>query len=139
MLYEILKANKTGLAADMFTYLASARLNTDMNIKEREKTSKLPMVIYSDGTSLLDWSIRGAVGGVGRLGKNYLRQVERTMPDGTYGKRVYQTQNWLSARTGTFNSGQATAIGFNFHKSNNTNIILIMCPNRTFLNTITII
>lgn len=122
MLYEILKANKTGLAADMFTYLASARLNTDMNVKEREKTGKLPMVIYSDGTSLLDWSIRGAVGGVGRLGKNYLKQIERTMPDGTYGKRVYTTASWSSARTGTFNSGQVTAIGFNFHKSDNSNL-----------------
>ena len=123
MLYEILKANKTGQAGDMFTYLAAARLNTDMSVREREKTGKLPMVIYSDGTALLDWSIRGAVGGVGRLGKNYLKQTERTMPDGTYGKRVYTTASWSSARTGTFNSGQATAIGFNFHKSDNSNVI----------------
>ena len=62
MLYEILKVNKTKYSSDMFECLASMRLNTDMNISERERTGAFPMIFYSDGTDLLDWCIRGAAG-----------------------------------------------------------------------------
>ena len=122
MLYGILKANKTGYSPDMFELLASERLNTDMNIKERERTGAFPMIFYADGTDLIDWSITGAAGGVGKLGDNYLKQTEVTIPSGSYGERVYTTTSWITARIGTFNSGQATTIGCNLHKSDNSNI-----------------
>ena len=85
-----------------------------------EISGALPIVFNSTGDPLTAWSLTSAEGKLGvRVGKNYLRQVERTMPDGTYGLRVYTTPSWISARSGTFNSGQATAIGFNFHRSGN--------------------
>lgn len=122
MLYEILKVNKTKYSSDMFECLASMRLNTDMNISERERTGAFPMIFYSDGTDLLDWSIRGAAGGVGKLGKNYLKQAEITLPSGSYGERVDTTTSWITARTGIFNSGSATTIGFNLHKSDDSDV-----------------
>ena len=115
MLYEILKANKRGTSTDMYECLAAKRLNTDMNIKERERTGSLPMIFYSDETALLDWQIKGRTGGVGKLGRNYLRQVESSMPDGTYGKQVNAVYSDSTARTGTFNSGTATNISFRFN------------------------
>jgi len=121
MLYEILKANKRGTSTDMYECLAAKRLNTDMNIKERERTGSLPMIFYSDETALLDWQIKGRTGGVGNIGRNYLRQVESSMPDGTYGKQVAAVLSNSTARTGTFNSGTATNIGFRFN-ANDANI-----------------
>uniref|UniRef100_UPI0025CC683A hypothetical protein n=1 Tax=Ruminococcus sp. TaxID=41978 RepID=UPI0025CC683A len=113
MIYEILRANKTGLADNMPQLLASKRLNTDMNIKVRERTSRLPVIFYSDGTSLLDWRIKGAAGGVGNRGINYLKQEEKTLPDGGYGIRI-NSPTWQSGRTLTFNSGAANGIGIAF-------------------------
>lgn len=88
----------------------------------RELTGTLPLTFTTDGTDLLDWSIRGAAGGVGKLGKNYLKQTEITLPSGSYGERVFTTSSWITARTSTFNSGSATTIGFNLHKSDDSDI-----------------
>lgn len=90
----------------------------------KELTGPLPLSFRTiSDNPLIDWRITGAAGGVGKIGINYLKQVERSMPDGTYGLRVYTTPSWITTRTGTVNSGQATAIGFNFHKSDNSNIL----------------
>ena len=51
----------------------------------------------------------------GAAGINYLRQVESSMPDGTYGKQVNAVYSDSTARTGTFNSGTATNISFRFN------------------------
>lgn len=66
MLYERLKARKTGMADDLFTRLFTCK------IAERERTGALPLRFFSNGTSLLDWRIKGAAGGVGRVGTNKL-------------------------------------------------------------------
>lgn len=87
-----------------------------------EQTGTLPLTFDADGTDLIDWSITGAAGGVGKLGKNYLKQTEITLPSGSYGERVFTTSSWIPGRTSSFNSGQATTIGFNLHKSDNSNI-----------------
>ena len=88
-----------------------------------EISGALPITFNSTGDDLTAWSLTSASERLGiRVGKNYLKQTERTMPDGTYGKRVYTTTSWSSARTGTFNSGQATAIGFNFCKVDNGSV-----------------
>jgi len=76
MLYERLKARKTGLAEDLFTRLFVS------TIGERERTGALPMRFVSDGTSLLDWRIKGAPGGVGKTGVNLLPQREYSREDG---------------------------------------------------------
>ena len=80
-----------------------------------ELTDVLPLEFKSVGESLIDWRITGAAGGVGKLGRNYLRQVESSMPDGTYGKQVNAVYSDSTARTGTFNSGTATNISFRFN------------------------
>lgn len=80
-----------------------------------ELTDVLPLEFKAVGESLIDWRITGAAGGVGKLGRNYLRQVESSMPDGTYGKQVNAVYSDSTARTGTFNSGTATNISFRFN------------------------
>ncbi len=92
------------------------------NNKIGKLTGALPLTFYANGTDLLDWKIRGAAGGVGKIGKNYLKQTEITLPSGSYGERVDTTTSWITARTGTFNSGAATTIGFNLHKSDDSDI-----------------
>lgn len=74
----------------------------------KEKTGTPPMKFYTVDTSLLDWVINGAAGGVGKLGKNYLKPRLEAIPNGAAG-------TWLSdgtftnANTGfSFNSGEAT-------------------------------
>lgn len=80
-----------------------------------ELTDVLPLEFKSVGEPLIDWRIKGAAGGAGKLGKNYLKQAERSMPDGTYGKQVKAVYSDSTARTGTFNSGTATNISFRFN------------------------
>lgn len=110
------------LSSDISTSLSIESIAEPEQIKEL--TSSLPLSFRTTTEAeLLDWSIRGAAGGVGKTDGNYLKQVECSMPDGTYGLRVYTTPSWITTRTGTVNSGQATAIGFNFHKSDNSNIL----------------
>ena len=84
-------------------------------IKVRELTGTSPLSFMSNGDDLLDWRIRGAIGGVGNRGINYLKQTESSMPDGTYGKQVNAVYSDSTARTGTFNSGTATNISFRFN------------------------
>mgnify|MGYP007092152194 CR=1 FL=1 len=117
----LVKGIGSGTVEKMMIF-ASGQGIKEHEVKVRELTGTSPLSFVSNGDDLLDWRIRGASGGVGKIGINYLKQTERTMPDGTYGKRVYQTNSWISSRYGTFNSGQATTIGFNFHKSDNGTI-----------------
>ncbi len=82
MLRELLIANKTGIADDLPTRLAGKCMNIDRTPKTKELTGAVPMRFNSDGTSLLDWHIKGAAGGVGKPGRNYLRMVPKTVSDG---------------------------------------------------------
>ena len=45
----------------------------------KELTQITPINITGDGSDLLDWSITGAAGGVGKLGINLLKQTEKTI------------------------------------------------------------
>ena len=108
----------------------SSGISTSLSIESiaepeqiKELTGSLPLSFRTMAdTELLDWSIRGAAGGVGKLGKNYLKQTAITLPSGSYGERVATTTSWITARTGTFNSGSATTIGFNLHKSDDSDV-----------------
>lgn len=97
------------------------KIYVDKSTPIRELTGVPPLEFKTVSEELIDWRITGAAGGVGKLGKNYLRQVESSMPDGTYGKQVAAVLSNSTARTGTFNSGTATNIGFRFN-ANDANI-----------------
>ena len=61
----------------------------------KEKTGTPPMKFYTVDTSLLDWVINGATGGVGKLGKNYLKPRLEAIPNGAAG--TYQgLTGWLT-------------------------------------------
>lgn len=90
----------------------------------RELTGALPLVFTSVGDPLIDWHIRGAAGGVGNRGINYLKQVERTMSDGGYGVRIDTVWDNTHARTITLNSGDADCLGLCFRKTDSYNNIV---------------
>ena len=47
-----------------------------------ERRGQPPLLFPSDGSNLLDWSITGAIGGVGNYNGNYLKQAPVTLPNG---------------------------------------------------------
>ena len=81
----------------------------------KEKTGIPPMKFYTVDTSLLDWVINGATGGVGKLGKNYLKPVTTPIPNGTMGTLVGYS-GWQSPDGYTFNTGDATKLFFLFKR-----------------------
>ena len=81
-----------------------------------ELSGIFPLAFVSSGDDLSAWSLTSTTERIGvRVGKNYLRQVESSMPDGTYGKQVKAVYSDSTARTGSFNSGNATNISFRFN------------------------
>lgn len=101
--------------------LAKEQIYVDMSQPIREKKGTPPLEFKTVSEELIDWYIKGAEGGVGRISKNKLRQVEQTISDGGYGIRIYAS-SYLSSRTVTFNSGAATGINFVFKNSDDSNI-----------------
>ena len=88
----------------------------------KEASGVLPLSIMSTGENVIDWSITSNSGRIGkRVGINYLQQLEKTLPDGGYGIRIYAS-SYLSSRTVTFNSGATTGINFVFKNSDDSNI-----------------
>lgn len=102
------------------TALVREKIFIDMTNPIRELTGSSPLTFKTVSEELIDWRINGAAGGVGKLGKNYLRQVEGTIPDGTYGKKVSAVYSDSTSRTGTFNSGSATNISFRFNANDSS-------------------
>ena len=80
MLWEWIKAGGKGGIADS---IEDVMLGTGfIDVKPgmtRELSGRAPLQFRSDGTALLDWSITGAAGGVGRNGINYLKQEEKSV------------------------------------------------------------
>ena len=91
----------------------------------KEKSGTPPMTIYTVDTSLLDWVINGAVGGVGKLGKNYLKQKTTSIPNGAAGTFISGGEGWLDVLNGiTFTTtASTTRIGMLFHIIGNGNIL----------------
>ena len=119
MLREILFANKGALTDDVKTLMIARKVN----FGERELTGALPLRFRSDGTSLLDWSITGAAGGVGKLGKNYLKPRTTPIPNGCEGTWISSAFGYRDAEAGyTFNSGNATRIYITFKRPNDAGI-----------------
>ena len=107
MLHEILFANNGVLSDDVRKNIIARKIN----FGERELTGALPLRFRSNGTSLLDWSITGAAGGVGKLGKNYLKQKTTPIPNGCIGTYAGRAADSADILTGyTFNTGNNTKI-----------------------------
>lgn len=104
----------SGYIENMLMFVSGQGIK-EHEIRVRELTGTSPLSFMSNGDNLLDWRIQGAIGGVGNRGINYLKQAERSMPDGTYGKTVHAEYSTSTARTGTFNSGDATNVAFRFN------------------------
>lgn len=88
----------------------------------KEKTGTPPMKFYTVDTSLLDWVINGAAGGVGKLGKNYLKPRLEAIPNGTMGTFVRGT-GWQSSDGYTFNTGDATKMMILFKHNGDAEIL----------------
>ena len=123
VLHEIFYINKGAPPDDILSYLYSRRLK-ERN-QEREMTKPLPVTLRSNGSPLLDWRIKGAAGGVGKLGKNYLKQREITVPNGAAGTFLDSAFHaWIDPFEGrTFNSGEATRIYFTIRRSDDSNLV----------------
>ena len=101
MLKEILTAGKTGLAGDLFTEL-EGRAFFGSAVGERELTGVVPLRFNSDGTSLLDWHIKGAAGGVGKPRKNYLAQTSVSLNNGHASGSYSGTASWTVSSGGPY-------------------------------------
>lgn len=115
-----IKGKGSGTVEDLKAFISGQAI-TSGAITVKEKSGYAPISFMSYDDVLVDWNITGTADGVGNLGINYLKQVEKTMPDGGYGIRIYAS-SYLSSRTVTFNSGAATGINFVFKNSDDTNI-----------------
>lgn len=82
------------------------------------KTGVLPLTFYTVDTSLLDWYLRGTVNGVGKLGKNLLKQTTTPIPNGAVGTYIEgNTDGW-------FNGSQNIANGYSFNTKTAKRIVL---------------
>ena len=90
----------------------------------RELTGALPLDFKSVGEDLIDWSITGAAGGVGKLGKNYLKPKTEPIPNGAAG--TYQGYQLLTNYAHVGNTftipSNVTRIVLIFSRDNNANI-----------------
>lgn len=101
MLEAILKAGKAGLADDKYTLLLGRKFFPKSEPGIRELTGVPPLSFNSDGTSLLDWHIKGAAGGVGKYTFNYLKQSAVSISNGQpSGSEYAGTISYSFARTG---------------------------------------
>lgn len=91
----------------------------------RELVGALPLDFKSVGEDLIDWSITGAAGGVGKLGKNYLKQKTTSIPNGAAGTYLAGGVDWEDILNGiTFTTtATTTRLGLQFHVTTNTNIV----------------
>jgi hypothetical protein len=73
-----------------------------------ERRGQPPLLFPSDGSNLLDWRITGATGGVGKLGKNKLKQKTTPIPNGAVGT-IETDSGWHTESTAhqgiTFTTG----------------------------------
>ena len=101
-----------------------AIINIDTPIPIQEKSGILPLEFNTVSNELIDWTITGTAGGVGKLGKNYLKQKTTPIPNGCEGTYLASAFSYRDAFTGyTFNSGNATRIYITFKRTNDANIV----------------
>lgn len=102
-----------------------AIINIDTPIPIQEKSGILPLEFNTVSNELIDWTITGAAGGVGKLGKNYLKQKTTSIPNGAAGTFISGGDAWLDVLNGiTFTTtANTTRIGMLFHIIGNGSVL----------------
>ena len=106
-LWEILKANKTGIAPDMFTMLAASKMNGGRD-RLHELSGTPPLSFKSKGKPLTAWSITGnAVQAVGdRTGnlfdKNTITAGNFATVSGTVANNAYYCSDFIPITATTY-------------------------------------
>ena len=105
-----IKATGNGTIDDINVFVWGQGI-TNGTVTVKEKEGYLPLSYTSFDSRLLDWSITGAAGGVGKLGKNYLKQKTTPIPNGCIGTYAGRAAASADILTGyTFNTGNNTKI-----------------------------
>lgn len=103
-----------------------AIINLDTPIPIQEKIGILPLEFNTVSNELIDWTITGAAGGVGKLGKNKLKQKTTPIPNGAVGT-IETDSGWYTESTAhqgiTFTTGDNIIKGsLTIRHSDNSNI-----------------
>lgn len=114
--------NGTGSVTDINAFICGHGID-DADVIIKEMTGVAPLAFSTIDSSLLDWRINGAAGGVGRTGKNYLRQTTAPIPNGAVG-------TFIEANTdGWFNGSQNIANGYSFNTKTAKRIVLVFAKS----------
>lgn len=117
-----IKATGNGTIDDIKAFVWGQGI-TNGTVTVKEKEGYPPLSYTSFDSRLLDWNITGVVGGVGKLGKNYLKPKTTAIPNGSAGTFLSSAFGYRDAEQGyTFNSGNATLIYITFKRPNDANI-----------------
>lgn len=119
-----IKATGNGTIDDIKVFVWGQGItNGTVTVKEKEGYPPLSYTSFDSG--LLDWSITGAAGGVGKLGKNYLKQKTTSIPNGAAGTFISGGDAWLDVLNGiTFTTtANTTRIGMLFHIIGNGSVL----------------
>ena len=112
----------SGTVEDLKAFVSGQDI-TNGNVTIRQKADYTPFNFESLSTTLIDWNISGTVDGVGKTGKNYLKQRTTPIPNGAAGSYLSSSNSWEDVVTGcTFNTGEATKVMFLFKNASDSNI-----------------
>lgn len=118
----VISISGTGSVTDINAFICGHGID-DADIIIKEMTGVAPLTFSTIDSSLLDWRISGAAGGVGRTGKNYLRQTTAPIPNGAVG-------TFIEANTdGWFNGSQNIANGYSFNTKTAKRIVLVFAKS----------
>lgn len=105
-----IKATGNGTIDDIKVFVWGQGI-TNGTVTIKEKEGYPPLSYTSFDNSLLDWTIYGNENGVGKLGKNYLKQKATPIPNGCIGTFAGSVAASADILTGyTFNTGNNTKI-----------------------------
>lgn len=97
----------SGTVEDLKAFVSGQDI-TNGNVTIRQKADYTPFNFESLNTTLIDWSITGTASGVGKLGKNYLKQKTIPIPNGAVGT-IETDSGWYTESTAhqgiTFTTG----------------------------------
>ncbi len=118
-----IKATGNGTIDDIKAFVWGQGI-TNGTVTVKEKEGYPPLSYTSFDNRLLDWNITGVVGGVGKLGKNYLKPKTTAIPNGAAGTYLSGlTNGYQDALNGvTINSGNADIIYCLIRRSDDSNL-----------------
>ena len=111
----------SGTVEDVKAFVSGQDI-TEGNVTIRQKSGYTPLDFDSLSTSLIDWSISGAAGGVGKLGKNYLKPRLEAIPNGSIGI-LNSNSGWQNLINGcTFYTDTSTVLTMTFKSNSDSDI-----------------